>query len=102
MRITRSIAAATIAVAITMTMAPRASMAQGSPPDGAAAPAVSEPADSGAVAHPKHHKKKQSFMQKMKGKLTDAINKKTGPKAHSNAKRNGPAKSAGPNPNDVE
>jgi hypothetical protein len=103
MRATKSIAAA-IAAAIILMMTPRLSMAQANPPANPTAPTTSNagPPANGAVARPKHHKKKQSFMKRMKGKVENTLHKATAPKRPSTPKRSGPAKSAGPSPSQIE
>lgn len=103
-----SIAAAIAAAAIIMTMPPRKSLAQVSPPAGAGAPATSDanpPPTSGTVAHPtvahpKHHKKKQSFMHWMRGKLEKSVHKAV--ESKKTLKNTEPAKTAGPSPSQIE
>src|SRR5579862_1057958 len=87
MRASKSIAAAIAVGAILTLTTPRASMAQANPPAGATAPITSGVPASGAVSYPHHHKKKQSFMKRMKGKLEKTLHKETAPKRPSGPKR---------------
>jgi len=104
MRANKSIAAAMAVGAIIMMLRPRVSMAQANPPAGAAAPTTSNasPSASGAVAHPHHHKKKRSFMQRVKGKLEKTVHRGSASKKTTTPKKNGPAKSAGQSPSQIE
>src|ERR1700693_4917932 len=94
----KSIAGATVAAAIlAMPFAHSSSMARENPPPaaGVSAPTSSEVSPAARpVAPAKHHKKKQSFGQRLKSKFEKKLHKVMGPKKAAASKRNAPAKNA--------